>query len=58
MLIRFVAGDLYDNVHGFQAFAHGGNCQRSMEANIAKTFRERYPEMIEEYRTRCKAEPR
>jgi hypothetical protein len=29
-----------------------------MEAGIAKTFWERYLEMINEYRRRCKAEPR
>lgn len=29
-----------------------------MGAGIAKGFRERYPEMYEQYRARCKAEPR
>jgi O-acetyl-ADP-ribose deacetylase (regulator of RNase III) len=29
-----------------------------MGAGIAKGFKERYPEMFEEYRRRCKAEPR
>ena len=58
MPIRFVSGDLFDNAHGVRAFAHGCNCQGSMEEGIATTFREHYPEMIEEYRTRCKAEPR
>jgi O-acetyl-ADP-ribose deacetylase (regulator of RNase III) len=29
-----------------------------MGAGIAKGFRERYPEMYEEYRRRCKAQPR
>jgi ribA/ribD-fused uncharacterized protein len=58
MPIRFVSGDLFDNAFGVRAFAHGCNCQGSMGAGIAKTFRARYPEMYEEYRRRCKAEPR
>jgi O-acetyl-ADP-ribose deacetylase (regulator of RNase III) len=58
MPIRFVSGDLFDNAHGVQALAHGCNCQGSMGAGVAKTFRARYPEMYEEYRIRCKAEPR
>src|SRR3954462_3320991 len=58
MPIRFVSGDLFDNAHGVRAFAHGCNCQGSMGAGIARSFRARYPEMYEEYRSRCKAEPR
>ena len=58
MPIEFVSGDLFDNAHQAQAFAHGCNCQGSMGAGIAKTFRERYPEMFDEYRRRCKGEPR
>src|SRR4051794_13335214 len=58
MPIEIVSGDLFDNAHGVRAFAHGCNCQGSMGAGIAKTFRARYPEMHEEYRKRCKAEPR
>lgn len=58
MPIRFVSGDLFDNAHGVRAFAHGCNCQGSMGAGIAKTFRARYPEMYEEYRRKCRADPR
>ena len=58
MPICFVSGDLFANEHHVQAFAHGCNCQGSMGAGIAKTFRARYPAMYEEYRRRCKAEPR
>ncbi len=58
MPIRYVSGDLFHNAHDAQAFAHGCNCQGSMGAGIAKNFRARYPEMYEEYRRRCKAEPR
>ncbi len=58
MPIRFVSGDLFDNEHDARAFAHGCNCQGSMGAGVAKTIRARYPTMYEEYRSRCKAEPR
>jgi O-acetyl-ADP-ribose deacetylase (regulator of RNase III) len=58
MPIVFVSGDLFDNTHGVRAFAHGCNCQGSMGAGVARTFRAHYPEMYEEYRSRCKAEPR
>src|SRR5262249_17086018 len=56
--IHFLAGDLFANEIRAQAFAHGCNCQGSMGAGIAKGFRQRYPEMYEEYRARCKAKPR
>src|SRR5437868_14306757 len=58
MPIQFVSGDLFANEFETEAFAHGCNCQGSMGAGIAKGFRERYPEMYEEYRRRCKAKPR
>jgi ribA/ribD-fused uncharacterized protein len=58
MPIRYVSGDLFDNEHDAQSFAHGCNCQGSMGAGVAKTFRTCYPEMYEEYRDRCKAVPR
>ena len=58
MPIKFVSGDLFDNAHDAKAFAQGCNCQGSMGAGIAKTFRARYPEMYEEYRKRCKVAPR
>jgi O-acetyl-ADP-ribose deacetylase (regulator of RNase III) len=58
MPIRIVSGDLFDNEYGVRAFAHGCNCQGSMGAGVAKTFRAHYPEMYDEYRRRCKTEPR
>jgi O-acetyl-ADP-ribose deacetylase (regulator of RNase III) len=58
MPIHFVSGDLFVNRYQVQAFAHGCNCQGSMGAGIAKTFRERYPAMYDVYRARCRAEPR
>jgi O-acetyl-ADP-ribose deacetylase (regulator of RNase III) len=58
MTIEFVSGDIFDNAHHAQAFAHGCNCQGSMGGGIDRAFRERYPEMFDEYRRRCKAQPR
>jgi O-acetyl-ADP-ribose deacetylase (regulator of RNase III) len=58
MVIAYISGDLFANRHHAQAFAHGCNCQGAMGAGIAVSFRERYPAMYEEYRRRCKAEPR
>ncbi len=58
MPIEFISGDLFANRFKAQALAHGCNCQGSMGAGIAKGFKERYPEMFEEYRRRCKTEPR
>ena len=58
MPIEFVSGDLFANRFKAQALAHGCNCQGSMGAGIATGFRDRYPEMVAEYRRRCKAEPR
>jgi hypothetical protein len=58
MPIEFVRGDLFANRYKAQALAHGCNCQGSMGAGVAKGFRDRHPAMYEEYRRRCKAEPR
>jgi O-acetyl-ADP-ribose deacetylase (regulator of RNase III) len=58
MPIHFVSGDLFANRFAAKALAHGCNCQGSMGAGIATGFRDRYPAMYEEYRRRCKAEPR
>jgi O-acetyl-ADP-ribose deacetylase (regulator of RNase III) len=58
MPIEYVSGDLFVNRFEVQAFAHGCNCQGSMGAGVAKGLKEQYPEMYEEYRRRCKADPR
>jgi O-acetyl-ADP-ribose deacetylase (regulator of RNase III) len=58
MSIHIVSGDLFANRFGAEALAHGCNCQGSMGAGIAVGFKERYPAMFEEYRRRCKADPR
>ena len=58
MPIQYVSGDIFFNTFSAKAFAHGCNCQGSMGAGIAKTFKERYPEMYDTYRESCKSEPR
>lgn len=58
MPIHSVTGDLFANRYHAQALAQGVNCRGSMGAGIAVGFRERYPEMYDEYRRRCKAVPR
>ena len=37
------------------ALAHGCNTQGIMNAGIAKDFREKYPQMFEEYQSYCKS---
>lgn len=58
MPVEYISGDLFANRFGAQALAHGCNCRGSMGAGIAVGFRQRYPEMYEEYRRRCKTNPR
>jgi O-acetyl-ADP-ribose deacetylase (regulator of RNase III) len=55
--IQFVTGDLFANRFGAEALAHGCNCAGSMGAGIAVGFKQRYPEMFEEYKARCKSRP-
>ena len=50
MIIRN-EGNLFDNFH--QAYAHGVSNLGIMGRGIALEFKERYPEMFEEYRVRC-----
>lgn len=58
MAIEFLSGDLFVNRVETEAFGHVCNVQGSMGTGIAKGFRERYAEMYEKYRRRCKAIPR
>jgi hypothetical protein len=58
MAISYVSGDRFMNACSAQALAHGCNCAGATGAGIAVGFRERYPEMYEEYRRRCKVSPR
>ena len=57
MPVEYVSGDLFANRVKAEALAHGCNCAGSMGAGVAVGFKERYPEMFEEYRRRCKAKP-
>lgn len=52
MSYRETTGDLFDL--GLPAVGHGCNCQGSMAGGIAVQFRERFPDMYEEYRRRCR----
>ncbi len=58
MPVQYISGDLFTNRVNAQAFAHGCNCKGSMGSGIAVGFRERYPDMYDEYRRRCKMMPR
>jgi O-acetyl-ADP-ribose deacetylase (regulator of RNase III) len=58
MATEFISGDLFVNRVNAEALAQGCNCQGSMGAGVATGFRQRYPAMYEEYRRRCKADPR
>lgn len=57
MPIHWVRGNLFANEFGAEALGHGCNCKGVMGAGIAVGFKERYPEMYEEYRRRCLASP-
>jgi O-acetyl-ADP-ribose deacetylase (regulator of RNase III) len=53
MTFEIIQGDLFDPAYQFDAFAQGVNCQGLMGAGIAVPFRERWPEMYEEYKELC-----
>src|SRR5687767_13275409 len=55
MPIEYVRGDLFKNRFQAEALAHGCNRAGSMGAGIAVGFKDRYPEMFEEYRRLCSA---
>ena len=58
MPFEYISGDLFLNRMNAQAFAHGCNCQGSMGAGIAVSFKERYPQLFDAYYAMCKADPR
>src|SRR5262245_15497083 len=58
MPTQYLSGDLFVNECQAQAFAQGCNCKGSMGAGIVTGIKERYPDMSEEYRRRCKTNPR
>lgn len=51
MSIRYRQGDLF--VFGGMALAHGVNCKGVMGAGIARSFRDRWPDMYRVYREAC-----
>lgn len=57
MPIQFISGDIFVNRVSAEALAHGCNCAGSMGAGVAVGFKERYPEMYDEFRRLCKAKP-
>lgn len=48
----FKTGDLFSS--DAPALAHGVNTKGAMGAGVAKGFKERWPDMYEEYRVQCK----
>lgn len=53
MTFEIIQGNLFDPTHNFDAYAQGVNCQGMMGAGIAVAFREKWPEMYEEYKELC-----
>jgi O-acetyl-ADP-ribose deacetylase (regulator of RNase III) len=51
-VITWRTGDLFAS--GLPAIAHGVNCKGVMGAGIALQFRQRWPQMAESYRRRCR----
>lgn len=54
MTIEHRMGDLF-TAQDVQALAHGCNCAGAMGRGIAVGFKERWPEMYQEYRSRCRS---
>ncbi len=52
MSVVYAKGDLFLAKH-FRAFAHGCNCAGTMGKGIAVVFRQRWPNMYQEYQKRC-----
>ena len=53
MTFQIIKGDLFDPSHNFDALAQGVNTFGLMGAGIAVPFREKWPEMYEEYKALC-----
>lgn len=53
MSFEIIKGDLFDPVHNFDALAQGVNTQGLMGAGIAVPFREKWPDMYEDYKAVC-----
>lgn len=54
--LHFVSGDLFENLDLFDGIGHGVNCKGVMGGGIAVEFRERWPEMYQEYKSLCEDE--
>src|SRR5262249_32313608 len=52
-MIRFVTGDLFKS--GAQTLVNTVNCVGIMGKGVALAFKERYPDMYDDYRRRCEA---
>lgn len=53
MLKVIPEGDIF-GIEGVSSFAHGCNCAGAMGKGIALQFRERFPEMYNQYKVLCK----
>lgn len=53
MTFEIIKGDLFDPDHNFDALAQGVNTYGLMGAGIAVPFREKWPQMYQEYKALC-----
>ena len=53
MTLQIIQGNLFDAELDFAAIAHGVNCKGVMGAGIAAVFRANYPDMYDQYASRC-----
>ena len=52
-MLQVTKGDLFDPAHKFFGLAQGVNAQGIMGAGIAVAFREKFPDMYEDYKKEC-----
>lgn len=55
MTFEIIKGDLFDLDHDFDGLAQGVNCEGLMGAGIAVAFRNRWPDMYQDYKHLCNA---
>ena len=55
MAIQYLEGDFITNPERAKALAYNCNCEGEMNTTFAVQFRNRYPQMYEEYRRLCEA---
>jgi O-acetyl-ADP-ribose deacetylase (regulator of RNase III) len=53
MTFSIIQGDLFDPAHKFNALAQGVNTRGIMGSGIAVDFREKFPDMYEDYMDEC-----